>query len=138
MDHMRPEQLLEELQLHGVSRLTLSHGGAPRRLAASAKAEVRRMRLASKSQQREMTMLAKEEEAEREAWLGRMARRAEEMSATVGGVCGACGERHSCMLFLCCGHASTCRECWEAQSRKCCGACGGEGKLALQLYRPLE
>lgn len=38
-------------------------------------------------------------------------------SQSLGGVCRVCEKRRACMLVVCCGHVTLCRECWEADGR---------------------
>ncbi len=67
------------------------------------------------------------------------------VAVAAGSACAACGERDACMLELKCGHASLCRECWEADhaagpgaaARRPCAQCGGarERGHAIQLFR---
>ena len=121
-----------------MQRLRFSGGDTPNRLAQVAKSEVRRLKMANKARYTEMKTAAKAEDEERQAWLGRVARQAEQMSDKVGGPCRLCHERDACMLVLRCGHVTACRDCWEAQGEhKQCAEGGEESKLALQIFRPL-
>ena len=140
-DYMSPQALLEELQTHGVQRLIFTHGDASQQqwFASFAKKKIASLCIWAKYQRVQLASAAKAEEAERQAWLRRVARQAEKVSDKVCGTCRACHERSACMLVLRCGHITACRECWEAQKEfKRCAECGGESKLALQIFRPLS
>lgn len=139
-DHMSPQALLEELQAHGVQRITFSDCGATSsHLASYAKRGIILLRMLGKRGQVQMANVVKAEEAERQAWLRRVARQAEKVSDKVCGTCRTCHEHSACMLVLRCGHITACRECWEAQKElKRCAECGGESKLALQIFQPLS
>jgi len=131
---------------------------------AQCKAEARAAHLGSRQALRELLKSARAEEGERQAMLRRAARAAEAASAGLGGTCRACGQRDACMLAIRCGHMTLCRECWERGGRPAeakqqdaghggqgkgagsssggsacalCHECGGECKLAMQIFRPL-
>ena len=73
-------------------------------------------------------------------WLAAVAVQADERVRTVGGPCRSCGVRDASMLPLKCGHVTLCRECWEhdgAVGLRGCGECGGECRLAMQLFKPM-
>ena len=133
--------------------------------AAQRKAEARAEHLGSRQAVRELLKSARAEEDERQAMLWRAARTAEAASRALGGACRACGQRDACMLAIQCGHVTLCRECWEGGGRPAearqsrthneycgqrkatgsggggvcalCCECGGECKLAVQIFRPL-
>lgn len=134
--------------------------------AARRKAEARKVHLGTKRTVKELLKSARVEEEERELMLRRAATTAEHVSKSMGGACRACGEREACMLALRCRHVTLCRECWEcgggmAEGKQpepheahggkgratgsgggggawaACLECGGECKLAIQIFRPL-
>ena len=132
-----PADLVAEVSRNGQRRL------ATPRMPCLASMAIRRLaahRASHSDETRAMRRHARQEEVEMHKWLAAVAVQADERVRTVGGPCRSCGVRDASMLPLKCGHVTLCRECWEhdgAVGLRGCGECGGECRLAMQLFKPM-